>query len=69
MAKKKAGDKVTKAGARPVAHPVRIELSSENKAILDRIVEHLGLSRSAYFRMIMLADARRRGFLKDEEAK
>ena len=50
--------------------PVRIELSEEQHALLDRLLEDLGNpSRGAFFRMLLIQEAKRRGFMGEKETK
>jgi hypothetical protein len=74
MAKKKVPKKVSQAIERAPAEasgktkPVRIELSEQQHALLTRLIGLKGgLSRGAYFRGLMLEDARKHGLLKKEE--
>jgi hypothetical protein len=76
MAKKKGKPKVTESLSPPAAEPskrtrpVRIELPEDMYALLDRILDRCGNpSRAAYFRGLLLADARKRGLLKGREGE
>ena len=78
MGKKKAEPKVERTIERPVEgkprrvrniKPVRIEVSPEQHDLAVRAAKHAGLSVSSYFKMLLMADARKRRLLKDEEAE
>jgi hypothetical protein len=50
-------------------HPVRMELNEEHNALLNKAIKRLGVSRSAFFRMLLLEYARTHGLVGDEEMK
>jgi len=73
MAKKKGKPQLPKALSAPPdepakrTRPVRIELTEDMHALLDKVLARCGNpSRGAFFRGLLLEEARKRGVLKDE---
>lgn len=64
MAKKKTVKPETKmpqAEAKPRARPVRLDLQPEDYERLDRAAREIGLSKSAYLRMILFQRLKEEG--------